>query len=87
MIDERGNDNFGDQDDRNRQKPTRKKKNIQFARSLGSMELNAILQNALMEARGESSNSCTLMVELVHEIKYRLRWYYEHHGEAKHNDE
>jgi hypothetical protein len=66
-------------------KPSRKKKNIQFARSLSYRELSAILQNALMEARndGAAEGKVELMPEIVHDIKFRLRWYYEEHGEVK----
>ncbi len=66
-------------------KPSRKAKNIQFARSLSYRELTAILQNALMEARndGADEGKVELLPEIVHDIKFRLRWYYEEIGEVK----
>ena len=67
-----------------RDKPPRETVNIQFARGLTAKELNTILQLELIRARSQkpAATECTLPTEIVHDIKFRLRYYAELHGEV-----
>lgn len=71
----------------NRPRKSRGKINIQFSRGLSSRDLNTLLQHELLRAR-----SCTptqevrLPAEIVHELKFRLRYYSEMHGSISDKD-
>ena len=65
-------------------KKPRKTVNIQFARSLSSKELCALLQEKLVLARGQDPqlSEVSLMTEIVHDIKFRLTHYAHQFGEV-----
>lgn len=67
-----------------KQKKPRKTVNIQFARSLSSKELNALLQEKLVLARSQepAAAEVSLMTEIVHDIKFRLMHYARQFGEV-----
>ncbi len=58
--------------------------NIEFARSLSSSHLCTILQLELIRARSQKPPAAevTLPAEIVHDIKFRLRYYERFHGEV-----
>jgi len=58
--------------------------NIEFARGLSSEQLNTILQLELIRARGQKppAQEVTLPTEIIHDIKFRLRYYAQLHGEV-----
>lgn len=77
-----------DQDNTIRRKPSRKSVNIQFARGLTTDELNTILQLELTRARSKEeaddmkvTPEVTLPSELIHEIKFRMKYYGKTYGE------
>ena len=63
--------------------PPRQSVNIRFARGLSSKELLAILQLQLIRARNQkpAETEVTLPTEVVHDLKFRLRYYSERYGE------
>jgi len=67
-----------------RKKKPRQTINIQFARSLSSQELIALLQEKLILARSEvpAAREVPLMTEIVHDIKFRLAYYARLFGEV-----
>jgi len=69
--------------DRRKKKP-RQTVNIQFARSLSSQELIALLQEKLILARSATppEREVELMTEIVHDIKFRLAHYARLFGEV-----
>lgn len=58
--------------------------NIMFARGLSTDQLNTILQLELIRARSTDppKTEVTLPTELVHDIKFRLRYYSSLYGEV-----
>lgn len=60
----------------------RKRINITYAHSQGHERLDAILHYALMSARSAKRTNAELMLEIIHEIKFRLNVYYEAYGES-----
>jgi hypothetical protein len=60
-------------DDRRRTAPDPRSKRIAWARGMENEEIATVLQNELMKARAENSTSVSLLMELVHEIKHRLK--------------
>lgn len=66
-----------------RYKPSRRHVNINFARSLSSSELIAILQLELLRARSQKpeASEASLPTEILHDIKFRLTYYSEEAGE------
>ncbi len=58
--------------------------NIGFARSLSSSHLCTILQLELIRARSQKppATEVNLPTEIVHDIKFRLRYYERFHGEV-----
>ena len=69
---------------RPKSKKNRKSVNIAFARGLSSTQLGTILQLQLLRARGATPSSAevTLPTEIVHDIKFRLRYYARLFGEV-----
>jgi hypothetical protein len=70
-------------------KPERTTVNIRFARGLSYDQLNTILQLELLRARSQSppAKEVSLPTELIHDIKYRLRYYSENCGEVPRTDD
>lgn len=70
--------------------PSDKKKldqKVLFARSLSSEQLTAVLQNELMKSREQRLPTVTLLNEIVHDLKFRLKHYSEKYGEIKQLEE
>lgn len=67
-----------------KEKKDRRTVNIQFARSLTPDQLNTILQLELIRARSTDppKTEVSLPTELVHDIKFRLRYYSTLFGEV-----
>lgn len=65
-------------------RPSRDKINIQFARSLSSNGLESILQLELIRARTQNppATEVSLPTEIIHDIKFRLRYYSTMFGEV-----
>lgn len=74
----------GRRDGDRKKRKTRETVNIEFARSLSTRQLNTILQMELIRARGQkpAASEVSLPVEIVHDIKFRLRYYERFHGEV-----
>lgn len=62
-------------------KPSREAYNIQFAQGLSSEDMITLLQHELLRAR-TSDSEVTLPSSIVHDIKFRLVWYFKKHGEV-----
>lgn len=75
---------FTNQKSNRKPKRPRQTVNIQFARSLNSKELCALLQEKLVLARGQEPQAAevSLMTEIVHDIKFRLTHYAHQFGEV-----
>lgn len=63
-------------------KRSRESVNIQFAQTLEEASLLDIIQNELLRSRAQSppSQETSLPTTLMHEIKFRLNWYFEKYG-------
>jgi len=81
MSEERQNRN---RSPKGKPKKNRDTVNIEFARGLSSEQLNTILQLELIRARGQkpAAQEVTLPTEIIHDIKFRLRYYAKLHGEV-----
>jgi len=66
---------------RKQKKPPRETYNIQFSQELPTYELITVLQYELLRARDQRKD-VVLLQALVHDIKFRLSWYLEKHGEV-----
>jgi hypothetical protein len=66
-------------------KPPREAYNIQFAQGLSGEELLNILQYEILRARDKKQpgSEVALPTALVHDIKFRLKWYLERHGDVQ----
>jgi hypothetical protein len=62
-------------------KPPREAYNIQFAHGLSAEDMMMVLQHELLRARNTGAE-VTLPTSIVHDIKFRLGWYLENHGEV-----
>lgn len=64
-------------------KPPRETYNIQFVRELDTLDIaDVILQYELLRAR-DAKKEVSLPVEMVHDIKFRLKYYEERYGEIE----
>ena len=84
MSEERPRGQRPPRDRKSKEKPPRETINIQFARGLSSKELGTILQLELIRARSQKpqATEVSLPTEIVHDIKFRLRYYARMFGEV-----
>jgi len=73
------------EDSKGKKKPPRQAYNIQFAHGLSGESLLDIIQLELLRARSSDppQPEASLPTPILHEIKFRLKYYLEKHGEVE----